>query len=315
MGVSQSPCVANVKTNVKTNLKTEREADVPKASPDQEPALAIQGLSRSGGFTLIELLVVIAIIAILAALLLPALSRAKQSAYMATCVSNQKQLALAWTMYCDDSNDNLVNFLTSANSRQDPPWRYSNPNPRPSVPFGTPLEQQALLFFREGYKQGALFRYAPNADIVHCPADTRSKLKVSEGFSFGSLSPVGSLNGEDDLNRLSKQTEVTHPSERMLWVEECDPRGENVGSWMIAQGRPPDFASAQIVDSPAVFHGDGSTFSWADGHSSKRKWHDSALIKYAASMDKNKYGTGPSIAQAPRDVFFLANSYPSKVNP
>ena len=302
-----------MKTNPKMNAGL--EVDAPKASTDQEPTLAIQEASRAGGFTLIELLVVIAIIAILAALLLPALSRAKNSATMATCVSNQKQLALAWTMYCDDSSDNVVNFLPQVNSRQDPPWRYLIPNPRPPVDFGTSLEQQAIIYFREGYKQGALFKYAPNADIVHCPADTRFKLKLSEGFAFGSLSPVGSLNGEDDLNRLLKRTEVTHPSERMLWVEENDPRGENVGSWMIAQGTPPDFAGATIVDSPAVFHGDGSTFSWADGHSSKRKWVDSALISYAASMDRNKFGKGPSIAQAPRDLFFLAKSYPSKKNP
>ena len=183
-------------------------------------------------------------------------------------------------MYCDDNNDNLVNFIANPNAKLEPPWRYTMPNPRPRVPFGTSLEQQAILFFREGYKQGALFKYAPNPDIVHCPADTRFKLKLSEGFAYGSFSGVGGLNGEDSLQGLLlKRTAVTHPSERMLWVEENDPRGENVGSWMISQGTPPDFARAKMVDSPAVFHGDGSTFSWADGHSSKRKWLDAALIK------------------------------------
>src|SRR5258706_2660354 len=109
-------------------------------------------------FTLIELLVVIAIIAILAAMLLPALANAKKRAQTATCLSNQKQLALAWTMYADDNQDRIVNFNTSVNAGGIP-WRYGvlapDLPPVPAViPPGTSPQNKAVMLLQAASKQG-----------------------------------------------------------------------------------------------------------------------------------------------------------------
>ncbi len=275
---------------------------------------------RDEGFTLIELLVVIAIIAILAALLLPVLAKAKEKATAGTCRSNLKQLAYGWMMYCDDNRDYLVNFdlKDGPNPKLDKPWRYKNPPAPPVFPPGSSARDQFLLTYRTGFKQGALAPYLLNPDVAHCPGDRRATCPIGSGasktgwFAWASYSGIGTLNGEHP--QLSKRTELRHPTEMFLWLEENDPRGENLGSWLMNAGSPPSFANSSVIDSPAVFHIDSSTFNYADGHVTSRKWRDPALIAYAASMDTAKYNNRPSGAQTPRDSPWLARSYATTQN-
>ncbi len=266
------------------------------------------------GFTLIELLVVIAIIAILAAMLLPALSKAKQKASAAVCRSNEKQLAVAWTMYCDDNRERVVNFDLVNGPTGDKPWRYRYdrvPVP-PVIPPGSSQRDQYMLNYRAGYKQGALFVYAPNPDVAHCPGDIRGQRPVGTGYAWASCSGIGTLNGEHP--QIYKRTELLHPTEMLLWVEENDPRGENLGSWIMDSADPPAFTGAALIDSPAVFHVQSSTFNFADGHCAGRRWMDGATIAYAASMDPNKYSSRPSATATRRDAPWLARGYATTKN-
>jgi prepilin-type N-terminal cleavage/methylation domain-containing protein/prepilin-type processing-associated H-X9-DG protein len=282
------------------------------------------------GFTLIELLVVIAIIAILAAMLLPALAMAKRKAQAATCLSNQKQLALAWEMYADDNQSKIVNFDTQVNGAGGAiPWLYGVPNPGPPVlpvTFGMSPQDKDVALLQAGFKQGALYQYAPNVNVLHCPGDLRynspyvNNPSVSPGsFAYGSYSGAGGMNGFTyESAPLTKQSAILHPSERYLWVEENDPRGENRGPWGMHAPTPPAFTDAAFVDSVAAWHGGVSTFSWADGHAESHKWLDSATVTYSLSMDPNKYSNSslvPTLAQSPHDLFFLATGFADQQNP
>jgi hypothetical protein len=101
----------------------------------------------------------------------------------------------------------------------------------------------------------------------------------------------------------------------LVWVEECDSRGGNEGSWMMNAASPPAFTGSAFIESPAVFHINSSTSGYADGHASVHKWLDAATIAYAASMDPNKYfGNNPGAAATPRDAPWVASHYATTKN-
>src|SRR6185369_9386854 len=235
-------------------------------------------------------LVVIAIIAILASLLLPALASAKRKASLAVCLNNEKQLNLAWRMYSDENNGYFVGMACKVSTD----WRIGqtttpgmwNPLAKPD-PAGLSGTELCKWRTEEGYLEGALVRYAPNPGVVHCPGDNRFASHID---AYASISGAQGLNGgtspsTPNVVPLKKEADLRHPSDRFVWVEEMDSRGDNINSWVFNLGTAPGFFGSKWVDSPAAYHVTSSTFGWADGHASSHKWLTTDTIDMANSLD------------------------------
>jgi prepilin-type N-terminal cleavage/methylation domain-containing protein/prepilin-type processing-associated H-X9-DG protein len=237
-------------------------------------------------FTLIELLVVVAIIAILASLLLPGLSKAKQQAHRIKCLNNQRQLAVTWVLYSGDYNETLVpnGAQQPGGSTQQKLWVLGD------------YHNFVPAFTNEVYlldpRYAAFAPYLSTKDVYKCPSD-KTTFVVSRGrpipqvrsYSLNLyLAPTATMNNRISTRyrRFRKASDIPSPAHTFAFMD-LTPQNLCTPAFIVSM---PGIDNNRFFHLPATHHNRGGVVSFADGHSEAHRWRDPRTFRYARAGTK-----------------------------
>lgn len=257
-------------------------------------------MKKPKAFTLIELLVVIAIIAVLMAILMPALNRVKEQGKRAACLGNMKQLALCWIMYADDNDGKIVNGEAYGGGDGQAPTPTSGAHKGEQWwtgddvgDFWNGINLSHELQLR-AIRAGALFAYAKVEDMYRCPTGMQGEMRtysITDGMNglTSGRGPVvapsgvaGARNGRTVLwVKRREEISVPGPAYRIVFLDEGRITPDSYAT---------HYDTEQWWDPPFVRHGDGTNVSYADGHADYWKYRGMKTLetgKLAAVPGRN----------------------------